>query len=112
MSTTLLAAYDKAHFIARFKAIGLRYWRTGAVPPFSEGKHHPNGCGCALWHCGERWDDPDIVRTDESKALRGLLDGVREGRYRSAAQINDGSDPVYQQRNPRARILAALKDLP
>lgn len=83
-------SYDRNHFITRFTAIPDERWRIG-----DRWSPHPDVPHCALGHCSY----------DEGAALVNLL-------ACSVALINDGLDPRYQQPTPRARVLAALRDLP
>lgn len=96
MSTT----YDKAYFIAKFEAIPEDKW---CVNTFTDG----DGRCCAQGHCGDR---SHIVAPPECMALKSLLFGEFDGTVVSA--VNDGNDPRYQQPTPKARILAALRDMP
>lgn len=88
MSTT----YDKAYFIAKFSAIPDERWCVGL--------QGPNNTACAYDHCRRFGVEPDELRT--------LLDRISA----RASYVNDGLDSRYPQPTPKARILAALADLP
>jgi hypothetical protein len=87
--------YTVDYFINKFKAIPSSKWTTGQYTIGTK-------C-CALGHCGERGLG---VGGPEAKALGEML---RTGS--TVVKINDGEHPLYLQKTPRARILAALKDL-
>lgn len=101
--------YDKAYFIAKF----------AAIPDSEIGE-----CGlrnqCGLWHCGVRKEDDlnDLglyVHTEESLALISLFSLLKPKLSGLAAAfwcVNDGNDSRYSQTSARARIIAALHDLP
>lgn len=96
--------YDKAHFLAKLGAIPDSEWCMGEFEDHY-GRH------CAGGHCGA------AEATAESQALYQLLGFLPKTRGSKTAmahlpRINDGADPRYQQPTPRARILAALHDLP
>jgi hypothetical protein len=95
-SFTMNAMYNRDYFIAKFEAIPAIKWTTGVMTN-ERGQH------CVLGHCGEQ--DRQLNQTPESEALNELLDW-------DAHTINDGRDRRYQQRTPKKRILAALRDLP
>ncbi len=82
--------YDKAYFIAKFTALDSGLWTDCGRFRDNEGRK------CARGHCDN----------DEHTGLYLLFapNGI--------TAINDGGDPRYQQPNPRARVLAALNDLP
>lgn len=90
-----MSKYTKSFFIKRFTATHANQWYEGDFTNDNETR-----C-CALGHCGERRgeDMPNM-----SRALVVLLPNI--------VKINDGYDPAYQQNTPRARVLAALRDLP
>jgi len=84
--------YTVDYFIKKFKAIPAKKWCEGTL---STGP-----AKCALGHCGvwtHEWPS-------EAIQLSRLLNN-------SVADINDGAILTYQQKSPKARILAALKDL-
>lgn len=58
-------------------------------------------------HCALGWCRVSSLHelTPEAKAIEKLL-------YGETADINNGHNPRYQQPTPKARILAALRDLP
>ena len=84
--------YTVKYFINKFKAIPAKNWGVGQ---YSSGAR-----SCALGHCGE-----GAKETRESIALKKFFESGEE-----LTDINDGTSPFYQQRGPKARILAALKD--
>jgi hypothetical protein len=91
--------YDTQHFITKFLATVDEQWCVG--------EFNHAGQSCALGHCG--CGSPDgrtfVDKTEESEALDRLL------KFQTV-HINDGLDHRYTERTPRARILAALRDLP
>lgn len=103
--------YDKAYFIAKFEAIPDELWTVGKLTRSENGAEQH----CALGHAGAQ---KGPLHTEESEALCALFsrpagyypDDVPDPRTLTA--INDGARPRYQQPTPKARILAALKDLP
>lgn len=100
--------YTKEYFIAKFEAIPDERWTTGRyINPVGD-------CCCALGHCGYRTGE---LPTDEGLALNNLLrhhlnEDQRDWGVSAAPRINDGEHLSYQQPTPKARILAALRDLP
>ncbi len=84
--------YDVDYFIKMFKAIPSSQW-TAEVYVNDKGQR------CAMGHC---W-----AVTGMRPALRHLF----EGHELKAELVNDGLDFRYLQRTPKARILAALKDI-
>ena len=98
--------YDRDYFIRKFEAIPDELWMTES---YTDGTR----C-CAYGHCGRRSakhpcdDDP---HTPESRALSVLFEAAGITFLR-VAPINDGYCLEYQQHTPKARILAALRDLP
>ncbi len=73
--------------------------------------HAGGGICCAMGHCqsgsvGERSEEQEaLVRLFEPEA-------ASYGFACRVARINDREDMDYQQATPKARILAALRDLP
>lgn len=106
-----MPTYDKAYFIAKFEAIPDSLWKTGSFLRTEE-----TSPTCALGHCGVRhWDE--VTTHPQAVALTALLrhhKPVWEGSdYWAVTHINDGTDESpYKQPTPKARILAALRDLP
>lgn len=94
-----MVVFNKQYFINKFKAIPDSLWNIGWW-------HGPNGSHCALGHCGQSFDDAP----EEAKALVKLF-GDFESR-RLVPDINDDRHPKYKQSTPKARVLAALEDLP
>lgn len=98
MSTpTTQPVYGKAYFIAKFEAIPEERWTECGQYMDHEGR-----C-CARGHLGES----NTNTPDSSRALTRLFKG-----HGYVTAINDGRDSKYQQPTPRARMLAALRDLP
>lgn len=96
--------YDKQYFIAKFSAIPDDQWCEDVL---TDRQRH-----CALGHCGvTHLSDEGVGLTDEAAALEGLLPWTK-GESSATGAINDGKHPLYQQETPKARILAALNDLP
>ncbi len=89
-----MTAFTKEYFIAKFTAIPDELWCTGRLTD-------PDGRHCAFGFC----DAEHGARSKEGRALLALFP-------RDLAAINDGVIPQYAQPTPRARILAALNDLP
>lgn len=99
--------YDKAHFLAKFSATTDDQWCVGEFES-ADGRH------CAAGLCGARMNR-NVQMVPEADALYNLfgqypVDGESPNCY--LPLINDGRDPRYQQPTPKARILAALNDLP
>lgn len=96
--------YDKTHFIAKFSAIPEALWCTELL-------HSGDAC-CVLGHChnGDERRGP----TGECAALIRLFQPAHDFRVFESviADINDGKDDRYGQSTPKARVLAALADLP
>lgn len=90
---------DKAYFIAKLAAIPDKLWCSGSLVD-------DVGRCCVLGHCGRSG-----ANSPEGHALEKLFPSRYYGKL-LVARINDGEDPRYQQRTPKARILAALRDLP
>lgn len=84
--------YTVDYFIAKFEAIPDEQWCVGEFTD-QERRH------CAVGHCLDR-----MQLTEESKALVRLMG-------HNTTFVNDGVDPDYQQPTPKARILAALRDI-
>jgi len=93
MSDPVYDVYDVDYFLTKFSAIPDEQWCVGEFAW--------DGMKCALGHCGEV---VPFATTAESQALRWLFDV-------SVIAVNDGKDPRYKQPTPKARILAALRDL-
>lgn len=94
--------YNADYFIAKFTAIPEELWCENDYE-----KH--NGQRCVMGHCGKDLKN-EFGDTEESKALRLLLDPTREKNPGHAEDINNGLES-YLQPTPRARILAALNDI-
>jgi hypothetical protein len=92
--------YDKQYFIAKFSAIPEELWTSG------EDFNESTGKCCARGHCGIRGKTSEC---EEGMALYRVFDS---GPNTWPVDINDGHDKRYQQPTPKARILAALNDLP
>lgn len=88
--------YTKQHFVTKFSAHPDDLWWSGSYRnPYNAHQQ------CAQAQCGM---DAGVF-TAEGRALSDLL-GC------SPADINDGKDIRYQEETPRARILAALNEVP
>lgn len=97
--------YDKAYFVNKFMNIEDEKWMTGDF------HNEERTQFCALGHCGCRHKGSKIELSEEGLALMDLLETDEEG----VGVINDGLDAEdydYEEGTPKARILAALKDLP
>ena len=92
LETSLEMTVD--YFIQKFEAIPEEKW-TERTYEFENKK-------CALGHC----DYNNIFGSLESVALIKFFYGLK-----NTTDINDGCDPRYPQPTPKARILAALRDL-
>ncbi len=93
--------YDKSHFIKKFSAIPDERW-------IDCGLFHWNGKSCALGHCGMNYESFFCQENyPEAHALVNLLRNIG-----NPTCINDGKCFNYNQSTPKARILAALADLP
>ncbi len=90
------AKFTVDYFIKKFSRIPARLWTT---KEFERGKKH-----CALGHCGADYR----TSTDMGCAL---VKHFKEtfGTWSSLISVNDGNHIQFQQRTPKARILAALK---
>ncbi len=98
--------FNKQYFIDKFEALPESAWQT-------RNYHNPEtGASCALGHCGARIHSPDPTMpyyrdnlyTAESEALVNLVPYI--------VKINDGVGVYPGQTTPKARVLAALRDLP
>lgn len=105
--------YTKEYFIAKFEAIPDERWIENA---FADDTMK---CRCALGHCGDDgwWRGSRVFDEvdKEVSELCGLLNQSRdnpEGFMSTVEAINNGLDTRYPQPTPKARILAALADLP
>ena len=92
--------YDKAFFIAKFEAIPDDQWCSGSGLG-------DNGERCALTHCSVAG-----AQSVMGAALADLFPDTSDGGLLTIAAINDGLYPRYKQATPKARVLAALRDLP
>jgi hypothetical protein len=88
--------YTVDYFIQKFEAIPDAEWN---INDFTGG----SGRCCALGHCGMREVGGEVKSTDEANALMTCVNHVD--------LINDGVIPAYHQPTPKARILAALRDV-
>ncbi len=100
-----MPTYDKKYFIEKFSSIPDSL--VAAV-----GYHGDDGKACALGHCG--CYGQCLKELPEAYALAGLFESPvpSSGAFTKIAAINDGTDLRYQQPTTKARILAALRDLP
>jgi hypothetical protein len=89
--------YDVDYFTNKFEAIPEESWCTGTYN-FGDKR-------CAYGHCGLSEEVPSMANVPEARALRDL------DRTRVFNRINDGNDSRYQQKTPKQRVLAALKDI-
>jgi hypothetical protein len=95
--------YTVDYFIAKFEAIPNEKWTTGLyVDRWGQ-------ASCALGHCGVRAHEVDIAVPQEAIQLRNLFE--RHPRCLSVTDVNDRNDPNFQQETPKARILAALREI-
>lgn len=97
--------YTIDYFINKFSNIPAKNWCTGTFKIDSDKF-------CALGHCGSYWKRglsgiKIQIETEESKAL-GEIFLTKSTSLIAAANVNDGLDSRFQQKTPKARILAAL----
>lgn len=111
--------YDVDYFIEFFSARPANQW---AVRTFCDARNRR----CAVGHCVTRelpgyhaWDAfraSGLKLAEETRDRLMVLaqlfnhDDYKEGE-RMIQRINNGDDPRYKQKTPRARILAALHDI-
>lgn len=88
-------------FIKMFRGIPNARWCTYFL--------EVNGQRCAFGHCGITQFHQRFVNP-KSRALAKVFGGMDKG-YERGVSINNGRDPSYHQRTPKARILAALSDI-
>lgn len=92
--------YDVNYFIEKFSKIPASKWTTYTFENYA-------GQCCALGHCGfQRNISGGKNKTTEGISLINLINKIGL----NVVTINDG-DTKYQQRSPKARILAALRDV-
>lgn len=92
------AIYDRDYFIAKFEAIPEEKWCCGQ-------SNGPAGTHCALGWC-------DVETPDETgPEWSGLITLCLHGDL-LIELVNDGGCERYDQPTPKARVLAALRDLP
>jgi hypothetical protein len=104
MTTT---QYTPDYYISKFEAIPDKFWTTGN---YATRRGDTLVC-CAYGHCGVRgiFDEQD-GNNEEADALRDLF--LRcPLKPASVIEINDGRNPNFQQPTPKARILAALREI-
>jgi hypothetical protein len=92
---------DAAYFITILEPIPNEKWCTNT---------YSNGCGqhCTVGHVLNHAQEWDSHTTPQVDALRDLIHTHLET---NAMRISDGLDIRHQQETPRARILAALRDI-
>ncbi len=92
--------YTVDYFIEKFEATEEDSWCTGG---------YGNGIkSCALGKCFTKQQQANGDLSDEAKALCQLISGNLSS---GVVCINDGDNPYYPQPTPKARILAALRDI-
>jgi hypothetical protein len=89
--------YTVDYFIQKFEAIPEEMWTTRG---FVDGESK-----CALGHCGQ------TCATEPFTAEAGSLTDLFMNQIGSVARVNDGHISRYYQPTPKARILAALRDI-
>lgn len=92
-----MPTYTVDHFLAKFEAIPDEKWCTKSF------HHLGQSCVeglCFIAYGGLNGEHPALVR---------LLEPLTGGPY--PRMINDGLHADYQQSTPKARILAALRDI-
>ena len=88
--------YNADYFIKKFKGIPTSKWITHT---FTDGNGY-----CALGHCGHT----TTHATEQSQNLVSLFKNFFD---RNVVAVNDNWYLRCRQKTPRARILAALKDI-
>ncbi len=101
----------------RFTLTGLRaYLASKPAKTWTTGiRHDSKGRCCVLGHLENLIDVPQFaLDTYDSSPVLAPFEKLT-ARYPRAgfglAEINNGDDPCYQQKTPRARVLAAIDDL-
>lgn len=87
--------YTVDYFIKKFNKTHHSQWCTNILHNAKRTKF------CVVGHCGESIDN---FGTTESYSIMAVLGN-------KATDINDGRIDKYQQKTPRSRILAALRDV-
>lgn len=119
-STTLLSPSMKPYTpTAPFTLPKIRRYLAGKPSETwnSHAQHLPDGTCCVLGHLEDLtgighnlfWD-----RLPQAEPILGLFAPLRSGQGAVAdalAVINNGDDPRYRQKTPRARVLQAIDDL-
>lgn len=103
-----MSTYTKEYFIAKFEAIPEELWASGS-------SGHEDGKKCAVLLCdGVNGGSQFPGMRPEGDALHALFPHsyADETVCNSITRINDGRNPRYQQPTPKARVIAALRDLP
>lgn len=95
--------YTVDYFIQKFEAIPDELW---CVDKFE----NERGQRCVLGHCG-RNSENKFQPTEESWELDKLIFRIHSCAFEPVACINNGTCLNYPQPTPKARILAALKDV-
>ena len=90
-----MSKYDADYFIEKFKKTHHSQWCVGVLHNVKRTKF------CVRGHCGETIEN---FGTSESYSIILILGYYTE-------DINDGVHKNYQQKEPRSRILAALRDV-
>lgn len=88
--------YNAKFFIKKFRAIPSKLWTVG--------EYRKGNCRCALGHCGET----NRRDTEQSRALARMFG---EAFLCSVMLINDKETAAFPQKSPKARILAALRQV-
>lgn len=103
--------YDKMWFISKFSRLPSRRLIPNS---FEDGD-----AGCVMGHCGVRHDNAWSNPPEEAVCLAKLFGPGPEGAsifssmgYGRIVGINNQPTKKYPQRTPKARVLAALHDLP
>jgi hypothetical protein len=84
------------YFIDKFERLPDSEWCTGTL-------YNGRGQKCAVGHCPYS----DEYKFEEREALWTLFKAILV----MPAQVNDAHSPKYQQPSPKARVLAALRDI-
>lgn len=98
--------YDKNYFITKLSAIPDELWCSEF---FSNGEAR-----CALGHLGRFgwWRESREDRDVRGEEVNSFVAVLGNGDRATVERINNGDDLRYSQPTPKARILAALNDLP
>jgi hypothetical protein len=100
---TMTKMYDAQWFLDHLAAIPARLW---CVDKFTDdaGRH------CAIGHIDEYGDSSTAEKLRKLGVTGDDCCGGFNGGTADMADVNNGNHPRYQQKTPRARTLARLRD--